>query len=357
MAYIGIDYHKAQFTVCYRSVDGGDCVREFPSTPDGETAFLETVSCFDEVALEAMGMSRVLAKKLQQKVRRFVDVNANGYALITRSIKKTDRHDARMLAYGLEKDILPVARFRSDAAMQLRSLVIARELLIRHRVAFLVHLHNLLSLNGIHIERRVLRARKARLAQPFEDFEIGDRLAYESYCGQLDHLVENVHLLDAEINRCSQQMPGYAILNAIPGFGPITVALLQSNIDGVEHFDSAKALCSFLGIVPRTRLSDGKPAKGDKFGRFKSGSITRAGDTRTRAALVMAVNRTLVHNVSLRAFYDRIKGRKGYRKARTAAARKLLCFIYYALKSGKPVDDFSAVNFARLVEGCQRHLQ
>lgn len=347
MASVGIDLRKAQFTVCYRMSETDEMFREFPNSPEGIEEFKQTLTCLDEVAVEYFGLSRDFVKCIRGSVHRVVLVDVANNRMVSESIKKTDKNDARTLAYGLAKGLLPTARFRSEAAHQLRSLLVVRDLLVFHRVRMMNQMYALLSRNGIHIEKRKMRSKICYESICDSDFDFGDQFAWQKYCSQMNAAKADILELDKKIETTSLQMKGYSVLKSIPGFGLITIAYLLSTIDDVNDFPSSKSLCSYFGIVPRTRLSDGKPASSNKIGRFKSGSITRKGDRATRATLIMSVNRVMVHNKTLRAFYDRIKGRKGYRKARTAAARKLLTFIYFALQANEPIADFGEIDFGK----------
>lgn len=347
MNYIGIDFHKQTFTVCYRTDFGQEQLRQFENNTTGIDDFFETISCRDAVAIESMSLARHIVKKLQGKVKELVLVNPTRYRLVSSSIKKTDENDASLLAYGLEHRILPISRFRSEAAHQLACLLSTRHKLVKTKVSITNYMYALTAREGIKIPRNKMKYQNWRDSVDTEQFEYGDKLSWIVLCDELLRMRKNILELEKEIDSASRDFEGHGVLASIPFFGPITVATLVSYIDGIDAFDSAKALCSYFGIVPRTRQSAGENVANRKFGRYRAGAITRQGSKRARTAIVMSANRVLPLNASLKAFYDRIKGRKGYRKARTAAARKLLTFIYFALKNGKPIEDFGAVDFAR----------
>ncbi len=352
MNTIGIDYHKASFTVCYRSAKAKETFAEFPSTEDCIADFLTSVTCFDQLAVEAMGMCRHFVKKVRPKVAKVTLVNAAKNLLITKSNKKTDKHDASMLAYGLAHGLLPTSRFRSEAAQQVRSMVGARYMLVLMRVRVINFMHAVIARNGQSIPKDKMGHKMWRDRIDLGALELGDRIAMQTLESQINQLHKDILLLKHAIEKASRQLPGYEVLASIPGFGPIRRGTLLATIDDIDDFHSPKALCAYLGIVPRVKMSAGQHIP-SKFGRFRAGAITREGDVKARSALTMATNKALSANPSLRAFYDRIKGRKGYRKARTAAARKLLVLIYFALKSGKPIEDFSVIDFSKphLLEG------
>ncbi len=347
MAYIGIDYHKREFTVCYRHSESDQDFKVFPNTPEGRTEFLETLTCKDVAAIESIGFARHFSKRLATKVKKLVHVHASANSLIYASIKKTDRNDAATLALGLEKDILPSSRFRSEIAHQLNRLLVTRNMLIGMRISITNFLNVIAATEGVNIPVGKIKYRVWRDSVPMENFEFGDYHAWLALNDQVEKIKTSVNSLNREILSASRQFDGYEVLASIPGFGPITVAELLAYIDGIEHFGSSKALCAYFGIVPRVRQSAGENIVPKKVSKYRAGAITRLGRKSARSAIVMSVNRVMGENASLKAFYDSIKGRKGYRKARTAAARKLLTFIYFALKKGEPVKGFNRVDFSR----------
>lgn len=347
MAYVGIDLHKRELTVCYRCSEDDQRFEVFPNTPEGRLAFLDTLSCRDRVAVESLGFGRHLTHLMLPKVKEVTHVHSASYGLVFDSIKKTDKHDAAVLAFGLEKGILPRSRFRSEISHQIGRLLSVRDTLIGMRISITNYMNAIVASNGIDVPVGKMRYRVWRDGIPIEQFEFGDYTAWLALNTQLEQIATSVKALEKDIIANSKLMEGYITLTSIPGFGFVTVAELLAYIDGIENFASSKALCSYFGIVPRTRKSSGENVVSTKLSRYRAGAITRKGRKSARSAIVMSVNRVLKENASLRDFYDKIKGRKGYRKARTAAARKLLTFIYFALKKGEVVEDFSAVDFAQ----------
>ncbi|WP_262692507.1 IS110 family RNA-guided transposase [Kordiimonas aestuarii] len=350
MTYVGVDLHKRTFTVCYRQSEEEQATAEFENTKAGVSAFIATLSYLDSLAVEAMSMSRPFIKAVRPHVREVVHVNAARNELISKSNKKTDAHDARMLAFGLEYGILPRARFRSEAAQQLRNLVTTRFKLVMTRVSTMNFLHAVLARNGLSIPETKMRHEKWRSQIDTSVFGFGDDASWYILNLQMLQLDKAINVLEKKIQIAVEQFEGYKSLSPLPGFGPITIATLLSYIDSIDDFPSSKKLCSYFGIVPRTRMSAGEPLPSKKFGRFRTGAITRTGDTQARTAITMAANYAIAENESLRAFYDRIKGRKGYRKARTATARKLLGLVFYLLKYRCTVRNFRLINFSQAYE-------
>ena len=93
----------------------------------------------------------------------------------------------------------------------------------------------------------------------------------------------------------------------------------------MTRYPDARHLCSWAGITPSHRESDTK---------VRRGHITRQGSGLVRWAAVEAVARYHGGEPIAPAF-RRIAARRGVMIARVAAARKLLCLVYYGLRDGE----------------------
>ena len=118
---------------------------------------------------------------------------------------------------------------------------------------------------------------------------------------------------------------GYQAVQAINGVGPVMAAIFVAEIGDVSRFQSAGHLCSWAGLTPTHRESDIKVTRGH---------ITKQGSNLVRWAAIEAVVR--YHGgAPIAPTYARVAARRGVMIARVAAARKLLCLVYYGLRDGE----------------------
>jgi transposase len=82
------------------------------------TAFKASLRSDDEVAVEATGNVRWFVEQIRPLVARVVIVNPSQFEVIRKSVKKTERHDARALARFLSKDLLLEACLKEKPAAQ-----------------------------------------------------------------------------------------------------------------------------------------------------------------------------------------------------------------------------------------------
>jgi hypothetical protein len=106
-------------TACYLSENGSEEMRTFELKE--LVKFQETLKLNAQVAVEATGNTRHFREAIKSLVSKVVVVNPNQFEVIRKSVKKTDRHDARMLALFLSKDMLPKSRLKQLAHAQLNS--------------------------------------------------------------------------------------------------------------------------------------------------------------------------------------------------------------------------------------------
>jgi hypothetical protein len=107
----------------------------------------------------------------------------------------------------------------------------------------------------------------------------------------------------------------------------ICAAEFLAAIGDIRRFRSSRALVAYLGLDPRVRQSGSEPARG--------GRISKRGSASARWALVEAAWSVVRQPGPLRAFYERIRARRGHGKAVVAAARKLASLFWCLLSRGE----------------------
>jgi transposase/CRISPR-associated protein Csx1 len=145
--------------------------------------------------------------------------------------------------------------------------------------------------------------------------------------------LETVKFLDAKIkefdSRIFQSLSGMRreqeILMSIPGIGFTIAAAAIAEIGDIKVFSKPKNLVSWSGLAPAVNESAGKSS---------NGHITKRGNKYLRTILVQAANSIAIGKPNkLRFFYQRIKAKKGHKKAIVALARKLASIIHHLLSN------------------------
>jgi transposase len=336
MSFVGVDLHTNSFTACRREADGSESFATLTLSPADLARFCLGLDAKDEVAFEATGNSAWFRDQILPCVGRVVVVNPSQFKVIRQSVKKTDRNDARALALFLAKDMLPETRAKTQAQSELGSLTQTRDLLVKQRTRLLNKVHALHNRHGIKLKRESLASKKRLLAitrDPFTPLEWTELAIIRD---QALSLSEAIAKLDEAIRAAASALNGYQGLTSITGIGPRAAAVFLSTIGNVHDFVSADKLAAYFGIVPRVSQSN----ENDNRGR-----ITKRGSRLARTALVQCTLIATRYSPYLKAYYDRIRLRRGSGKAIIATARKLLAIIYDTLKNGRVFTDFAAFQF------------
>ena len=95
----------------------------------------------------------------------------------------------------------------------------------------------------------------------------------------------------------------------------------------VRRFRSPEQVVSYLVLNPRVKQSGGQPAS--------HGRITKQGRAHARGMLVEAAWAASKTPGPLRAFYERVRGRRGMQIAVVATARKLAVLCWTMIERGE----------------------
>ncbi|WP_176013534.1 transposase [Victivallis sp. Marseille-Q1083] len=142
-SFVGVDLHRNNFTYCIR-VNGEE--RKIGKCEITELkGFAAMLGPNTAMAVEATGNTFMFCSSLKAHVGRLVVVNPSQFKVISMSTKKTDKHDAKVLAEFLEKDMLPEVRVKDDLQAKISSLTQTREKLVQLRTVLKNKVNNLLA--------------------------------------------------------------------------------------------------------------------------------------------------------------------------------------------------------------------
>jgi transposase len=282
----------------------------------------------DEIALEATTNSDAIATMLRPLVGRVVVSNPRKTRAIAEAKVKTDKVDARILAQLLAADFLPGTWVADDRTRMLRRLVMRRTHLVKQRTRVKNQVHAILARNLVPtcphadlfsgIGQRWL----ARQDLPADEWR-----SVEALIRQLDFHGEELAQVDRDIAVEALDDAIVARLMTVPGID-VTVAIsILAAVGDFDRFESPERLVSYLGLNPRVRQSGNGPAI--------HGRITKAGPAQARGMLVEAAFSASRAPGPLRAFYRRVKDRRGFQIATVATARKMTVLCWHLVTSGE----------------------
>jgi transposase len=286
--------------------------------------FAASLVSSDVVAVEATTGTDKIVSVLQRHGIRVVVANTRKLRSITEAKAKTDRLDARTLARLLVSGLLDEVWTPDERTRALRRLTNRRERIVRARTRAKNEAHGVLSRNLC--ERAPVtdafgkagRRWLAGLALP-----VDERLTLDGCLRQVDFLDAEVAALDREIAKQALAWPEVLRLMTVPGVNVQTAATFMASVGDIRRFSSARKLVSYLGLDPRVRQSGNAPAR--------HGRISKAGASEARHMLGEAAWKVTLTPGPLRAFFERVRARRGNQVAATATARKLVVLFWCLL--------------------------
>jgi transposase len=335
--FIGVDLHKNSFTVCFYRSDEEHEFKTYKVSQKGLGDFKKKLLSADELAVESTGNTAYFVREIEEKVKRVRIVNPMQFKVISQSVKKTDDIDALTIARFLSKDLIPEVRMRTKEESQTASLIGTRDKFVKLRTSLKNKIHNILNANGIVTKKELFSSDKNLDKVLGLDLDASYRFEIELIANEIKNLNVAVDKINEELKNRVQNTPGHKNLTSIKGIGDTSATILLNTIGNIDDFKDEKALASYLGIVPRVYVSN----QTVQYGR-----ITKQGNKIARTALVQSTLVAIRYSPYLRAFYDRLKAKKGAGKAIIATSRKLLGIIYNTLKNNWVFEDFTKFKLA-----------
>lgn len=320
--YIGMDVHRefAQLAVVEDGVvrDEG----RIGVTPEELRQWASGLVSDDQVALEATGNSDAIATLLTPVVARVVVSNPSKTRAIAEAKVKTDKVDARILAQLLAADFLPPVWLPDERTRSLRRQVMRRAHVVRQRTRLKNQVHAILTRNlaptppVTDLFGKTGRHWLSR--QPLPDDE---HASVQALLRQLDFHAHELALVDKELAQQALTDPIVTRLMTIPGVDAIAAISIVAAVGDFSRFSDPNKLAAYVGLNPKVRQS-GNCAP-------VHGRISKAGQAYVRGVLVEAAWSASRAPGPLRAFYQRIKARRGFQTAIVATARKMTVLSWH----------------------------
>jgi transposase len=329
--YIGMDVHRefAQLAV----VEDG-LVRDegrVGVTPEALRRWAAGLRADDQVALEATGNSDAIANLLVPLVARVVVSNPSKTRAIAEAKVKTDKVDARILAQLLAADFLPPVWLPDERTRSLRRQVMRRAHVVRQRTRIKNQVHAILARNLAPTPPVTdLFGVAGRHWLSRQDLPADERAAVAALLRQLDFQGGELAAADKELAAEALADPVVARLMTIPGVDAIAAVSIVAAVGDFSRFTSPDKLVAYVGLNPKVRQSGNSAPV--------HGRISKAGRAQVRGVLVEAAWSASPAPGPLRAFYQRIKARRGFQTAVVATARKMTVLAWHLVTKNQDYD-------------------
>lgn len=326
---IGMDVHRDE---CEIAIWEGGVIRRagrVASRPEALERFAaRMLQPTDEVVLEATTGAGRVAAVIGPHVAKVIVANTHRLAAISRSKKKTDREDAKTLAQLLAAGMVDGAWLPEEETRALRRRVIRRHGLVVARTRAKNEVNAVLGRN-LH-ERPpmsdvfAVSGRRWLGALDLPDDEIETMSAA---LRQIDFFNVEIEAIERELARFGASSAEVRRLMTVPGVAMVTAVTFLAQVGEIGRFASARHLVGYLGLDPRVRQSGERDAR--------MGRISKEGSGLVRHVMVEAATAAIRTPGPLRAFYQRLRAKKGHQIAIVATARKMVTVFWHLLSRGE----------------------
>lgn len=328
MRSIGMDVHRSFAQVAV--LDRGKVTEEFRVELDYDAlaAFGQKLRKDDEVILEATRNTSAIVRLLTPFVAKVVIANPLQVKAIAHARVKTDKVDARILAQLHAAGFLPEVWAADDDTLNLRRLVSERAALVRSvrrvksRVQAVLHANLVPKYSG-HLFGKDGRDWLSTAPLPKAERDLLVR-----HLDELDWLKGKLEKLDGSMARIALDDSRTRKLMTIAGINSVVATAVIAAIGYISRFPTPDRLASYFGLTPRVRQSGDRGAI--------HGRISKQGNATARTMLIEAAWSAASVPGPLRAFFLRIKDRKGLNVAAVATARKIANLIWQLLTKEAP---------------------
>ncbi len=372
-----LDVHKAQVTACVRVPgDGGgreQHVAEFQTTVAGLLTLRDwlTAHKVTQVTMEATGVFWKPVWAILEDEFELLLVNARHVKQVPG--RKTDVKDAEWICQLAEAGLLKASFVPPKPIRSLRNLTRYRKTQIQERSREANRLHKALEDTGIKLDcvatnilgksgRAMLDALVAGTTDPvvLADLAKGRLRAKlpalrEALEGRFDHLhavwigaiLAHLDFLDEQIQGLTETIgeqiapfeSAVELLCTIPSVQRRTAEVIVAEIGlDMSVFPTAKELASWAGQCPGNDRS---------AGRRRSGRTRKGSKWLDWALEEAALAATRTNDVYLAAQYQRLRPRRGHKKALGAVKHSIICACWHMLCTGELYNDLGGDYFRK----------
>jgi len=240
-----------------------------------------------------------------------------------------DQHDAQWLAHLLRLGLLPTGYIYPKAERAVRDLLRKRSQLVRHKTMVVLSVQSLLTrLTGTRLSLprlRQLTPEGIRALVPFPE----QVQAVESSLTVLQCLEQEIHTIEGTVREAGRTQPGYALLQTVPGIGPILAGTILLEAGDIRRFATVGHFASYCRCVGSEHVSNGKR---------KGAGNTKNGNAYLSWAFIEAAHFAIRYEAVIRNYYQRKQARTHPLVALKTVAHKLARACYHMLRAQVPFD-------------------
>lgn len=340
---MGADVHTSKHVVTFKAHPDIQKTVQMAATPEAWRALLKRFpGCEIHVIYESGPHGYNLYDLLtgmngcnDQAVFAYVAPPAHIPKAASRAVK-TDTRDSISLIQAFETRSFRPVPVPCRAQREERELVRTRKRLKDQSVSLKNQIKSMAAFHGVALPagKSWTKAWRARLTQNMAATDTTGflRRAFKAQIDALEHIEQAVAELGVQLVQIYQNGHSAQVAQRVrthKGIGLPSAVLIATEVADFTAFDNSAAFASYVGLVPR-EFSSGE--------RVRRGSITRVGNSRLRWIFTECAWVWIRCDPKARAIYEKIKCRRGARRAITAMARRLAVRVYHLAKTGAQLE-------------------
>lgn len=331
--YTGLDISMKETAICIVN-ETGTIVKEksVKTDPNVITEYLKkTGLAIEKVALESGCLSHWLVEELRKLKIPAICVESRHMAnVLSATINKTDKNDARGIANALRCNIYKEVHPKSSQSIEKNTLLSARRTLIEQKTQMTNTIRGLLKAYGIRIsESASTNIFFEVVKKKISELPTLAQFGLEELIKIAERLHQEVKVFDKVIERLAKEDVEVKLLQTVPGIGPITAMNFKMEIDNPKRFQKSRSVGAYLGMTPK-QYSSGETQR--------QGRISKCGSKELRHLLMEAGFVVITRSTkwsTLKAWGLKLMKKHGLKKAALAVGRKLAVIMHRMLITGE----------------------
>jgi transposase len=331
---VGIDLGDRSSRYCILD-EAGEVVSEgqVATTKAGLSLLLAKMPS-SRVALEVGTHSPWVSRHIADMGHEVIVANPHKVKLITQSVRKNDRIDARQLARlaRVDPQLLSPIRHRGEAAQADLAVIRGRAQLVEARTALVNAARGLAKPMGERLKKCDADQVKEDLA---DELSPALQNVLRPLLKSVEAINQQIAVYDEKIGEIAKRYPEVELLTPVYGVGTLIALTYILTLEDAQRFSHSRDVGPFLGLQPRQRDSgNSQPQLG----------ISKTGDRLLRSLLVQGAHcilRKAAPDSDLRAWgLSKIAsgGKKAKRRTVVAVARKLAVLLHTLWANGEVYD-------------------
>ena len=333
--YAGLDISKKTTAICVLDEEKNIIVEgEVLTTTYAIVEFLEANRLsYDKLGLESGSWTRRLVIGLREAGYNAICVDArrmNG--ILKQEVNKTDKNDARGIANAMRADMYQEVHIKSELSVEMNTLLATRAAHVEQQKQLIATIRGLLKSYAISPDAFNKSNASFVLECHRDDLPKDVYQAFSLSLDALESISKAVREIEKLIKKAMANNEDAALLQTMPGVGPIVAAKFLAILDDPERFKDGRQFAAYLGLTPK-QYSSGEVQR--------MGRISKCGDSDLRSLLFQSAVSEVYRSEKwsyIKAWAMRLSEgkKKTFKQTMVAVARKKAVVLFHMLKTRKP---------------------